>query len=321
MTAHVLASRRAPGAAIPRDFAILCAPLAIALIAGASVAQAQDDQRDRTRLPNTGITLGEVAIENGRLDIVGRTPLPRQAVTVDGQFAVPSDNDREFRFSLLYLPPTCVVSLGLGAASDQAVVADCGPQGAPGPAGPQGPVGPAGAIGATGPTGPQGVQGPPGLAGGPGPQGPAGPPGPAGAASGIRAAAPLFCPRGSGGGADAAQLQLQADPFTTFGTTIGVAPFGTSFVLQPGLYQVHFDASGVDVFDPLRAGSLHLELSSASSQKNIVSQWIAQTGTNSRSIVGDRFVRIVDPNTTASFVADDAMIFTFGCFITVIQLQ
>src|ERR1700676_1809824 len=59
--------------------------LVAAAAAWPAAARAQDDQR--TRLPNTGITLGEVAIEGGRLSIVGRTPAPRQSVTVDGQFA------------------------------------------------------------------------------------------------------------------------------------------------------------------------------------------------------------------------------------------
>jgi hypothetical protein len=161
--------------AVPRSFTV-CAALAT-FIAGASAAQAQEDRR--TLLPNTGIRLGEVAIDNGRLDIVGRTPLPRQAVTVNGQFVVTSDNDREFRFSLLYLPPSCVVRLGLGAASDQAVVADCGPQGAQGPVGPQGtagPQGPQGPIGLAGPQGPVGATGPQGPTGLTGPVGPAGPP-------------------------------------------------------------------------------------------------------------------------------------------------
>jgi hypothetical protein len=182
--------------AFPRSFRVF-AMLVMALIAGASVAQAQEDRR--TLLPNTGIILGEVSIENGRLSIFGRTPAPRQAITVDGQFAITSDGDREFRFSLLYLPPTCVVRLGLGAATDQAVVADCGPQGAQGPAGqqgsagPAGPVGPAGApgaggpiglTGATGPIGPAGAVGavgPKGDTGATGPQGPQGPAGPTGA--------------------------------------------------------------------------------------------------------------------------------------------
>src|ERR1700694_6326484 len=78
-----------------------------ALAGGLTVARAQDDQRaqdQRTRLPNTRITVETVAIEAGRLVVEGRTPSPRIAVTLDGQFTTTADGERNFRFSLLYLP-------------------------------------------------------------------------------------------------------------------------------------------------------------------------------------------------------------------------
>jgi hypothetical protein len=209
------------------------AALAITFITGALPAQAQE--QERTRLLNTGITLGEVAIENGRLDIVGRTPLPRQGVTVDTQFAVTSDNDREFRFSLLYLPPTCAVTLGLGAASDQAVVADCGPQGAQGPAGLQGPAGPAGPqgpIGLAGPQGPAGPAGRPGAIGLTGPQGPAGAPVPAG----VLRFTEYRCD------ASGLNTNLMFIPSVTGGGGVGGNTRTSSFLLQQGVYHIEFSA-------------------------------------------------------------------------------
>jgi hypothetical protein len=207
--------------------------LVAAAVAWPAAAYAQDDQR--ARLPNTGITLGEVAIEGGRLSIVGRTPAPRQSVTVDGQFAVTSDGDREFRFSLLYLPPTCTVRLGLGAATDQAIIADCGPQGAQGPAGAPGPAGPAGPIGPVGAAGPQGPQGPAGFAGPQGPAGPAGAPGPAGPTGAIGPVGGIgpIGPAGPAGPAGAIGPQGPAGPTGLTGAQGPIGPTGLTGAQGP----------------------------------------------------------------------------------------
>jgi hypothetical protein len=291
---------------------------AMAFIAGTSVAQAQDDQRDRTRLPNTGITLGEVAIENGRLDIVGRTPLPRQAVTVDGQFVVTSDNDREFRFSLLYLPPTCVVSLGLGATSDQAVVADCGPQGARGPAGPQGPAGPAGPVGAAGPAGPQGPQGPAGLAGGPGPQGPAGQRGPTGPAG----------PAGPPGGIAYAN-QVVRSYFGPPATTGPTALPEFADLLQPGLYLVSFNGSIVasEISGSSRP-ALQLYVNGTPILNGIsIPDWEAflaplPAGGFGGVLVGSYLVSVSSPNTTIALKYSSSFsLAALGGTFAVVQLQ
>jgi hypothetical protein len=290
--------------AVPRSFTV-CAALAT-FIAGASAAQAQEDRR--TLLPNTGIRLGEVAIDNGRLDIVGRTPLPRQAVTVNGQFVVTSDNDREFRFSLLYLPPSCVVRLGLGAASDQAVVADCGPQGAQGPVGPQGtagPQGPQGPIGLAGPQGPVGATGPQGPTGLTGPVGPAGPP----AAS---AGAMLVChPPAAPGG----RLSLVVD--ASFGTTISANSVDQSIVLQPGFYMVHLDAPVVQV----TGDAPSIELVVVDNGFGIDRSLFGQPGNGSTSFNADRLVKISASNAIVYFRTAQQMVFTSGCIVTVAQLK
>jgi hypothetical protein len=313
----------------------LCAALAMTLI-GTSVARAQED---RTRLPNTGITLGEVAIENGRLDIVGRTPLPRQAVTVDGQFVVTSDNDREFRFSLLYLPPTCVVSLGLGAASDPAVVSDCGPRGAPGPAGPQGPAGPVGPIGPAGPAGLVGPAGPIGLAGpqGPaGPQGAAGPAGPAGPiggmgaqgpqgpAGGILAGSSFFCPAQQVAGQSSSFLSFTStDPVlgtenVVFGT--GISTSGSLFnawVLQPGIYQVSLSVDSTFLGAGFDGSSLiYLVLNGTQ-----IHSWRFFQGLGGGA-AGDALVRVSSPNSLLQFLNGGfSGIAIDFCRLTILRLQ
>src|SRR5262249_7023659 len=130
-----------------------------------------------------------------------------------------------------------------------------GPAGAVGPAGPQGPAGPAGAVGpagALGPQGPAGAQGAPGPQGLPGPAGapgPAGPAGPAGAQG----------PAGPSGLLPFTQWSLTSSQNNPVGTALtfgqGVSVGGgvgvgggfgvSSFVMQPGIYQMQFNAPNV----------------------------------------------------------------------------
>jgi hypothetical protein len=223
-------------------FLAVCGIFAVALATGSSLAWAQDHQR--TRLPNTGITLSEVTIESGRLHISGRTSAPRETITVDGQFTVASDGDREFRFSLVYLPPTCVVRLGIGSATDQAIVANCGLQGAQGPVGPQGPAG------ATGPQGPAGLVGAVGPAGSQGPQGLPGPQGPAGAA-GVVAFSGYSC---NGGNVVPGSDLLLTFSGNSGGGGVGGNSNGTSLLLQHGTYQVLLTATASVSLEPPTPG-------------------------------------------------------------------
>jgi Collagen triple helix repeat (20 copies) len=109
-----------------------------------------------------------------------------------------------------------------------------------GPQGPMGPVGPAGPAGATGAQGPAGAQGPQGLPGPTGAQGPTGPQGPAGT-GGALAGADYQCVPSQAINAPANPLLFQpSQGHVTFGSTFttGTQPFN-SFMLQPGIYQIH----------------------------------------------------------------------------------
>jgi hypothetical protein len=111
-----------------------------------------------------------------------------------------------------------------------------------GPQGPQGPAGPVGPTGGTGAQGPAGPQGPAGATGAPGPIGATGPQGPA---VGVLAASDFTC-SGPIGGTSPLTFQLgdQFTPGVSFGSGIS-PPVVNNIVLQPGIYQVHLDGSGI----------------------------------------------------------------------------
>ncbi len=85
------------------------------------------------------ITVKSAKIAAGKLVITGTTTTPNTRVRLDGQssadFNVRSNGDRTFRFSLAYHPGDCIVTLekmtasGAPGASEDLVVADCGPSG------------------------------------------------------------------------------------------------------------------------------------------------------------------------------------------------
>ena len=133
-----------------------------------------------------------------------------------------------------------------------------GLQGVPGPAGPAGPAGP---IGATGATGAQGLAGPAGPPGPVGPTGATGPQGPIGQ-TGPQGPQGLQGLQGTPGTAGAGALpftvwklvlqpyaegsQLSFTSLISGGAGVGSSGTGvTSFLLQPGIYQVQFFAPEV----------------------------------------------------------------------------
>lgn len=222
------------------------------------------------------------------------------------------DDDRRVR--LIPGPPGPPGPMGpAGPAGPPGPVGPQGPiglTGAPGPQGPAGPAGPTGPAGSQGPQGPSGPQGPQGLAGLTGPAGPAGPPG-VGAAAVLGCFNPLSIPANG-------NVNLQSGiPFGLgFGTAISADAFGTTLVLQPGLYNVHFEASGVQVNNP--PAVIRLVLNGLPD----VARWVSQPGNASGIIIGDNFVRISAPNTTASFVTPQAMAFDpSGCLVSLTKLQ
>jgi Collagen triple helix repeat (20 copies) len=276
-----------------RHFAFICA---VAEFAGADGnAWAQNRQGGNVLLPNTGITIEAAAIEAGRLVVDGRTAEPRTSVTLDGQFVTTSGNNRDFRFSLLYLPATCIVELKAGNLSDQLVVADCGPkgnQGPPGPVGPQGAQGPIGPIGPTGPTGATGATGP---------RGPIGPPGPQGPAGGIGAVLQLDCVKSRLG----LPIPHLSGPigFTagiSSGSGIGFTSGGNSFLLQPGIYQIRFYA------DNLFGGPLIVSLD------GFGFAWLGSDSpsqTTGAVIAGDRLIQASSPNTALQLSTPGTLFF------------
>jgi hypothetical protein len=83
-----------------------------------------------TRPPTgSGITLTTAAIQAGQLVVTGTTATAHTEVTLDGQFNVTSKADKSFAFSLVYLPPDCIITLTTTVGSDDHVVGDCGPKG------------------------------------------------------------------------------------------------------------------------------------------------------------------------------------------------
>src|SRR4051812_43603298 len=77
------------------------------------------------------ITVLSAKIEAGRLKVTGSSPTGT-SVKLDTVFSAPINSARTFSFSLLYLPPDCIVDLtlvGAVAPLKRALVANCGPQG------------------------------------------------------------------------------------------------------------------------------------------------------------------------------------------------
>ncbi|MEJ8574085.1 hypothetical protein [Microbaculum marinum] len=166
------------------------------------------------------LTVSDARIAGGRLVVEGKTPEPRQTVTLDEKYTAKSNSERSYSFSLpAYHPADCIVAIDAGLSSATAVVANCGARGIK----PRGPWsnstsyqaddlvtykgssylakrsgkggapnqsarqweryvsrGAPGVAGPRGPAGPTGPAGPQGLAGPQGPQGLAGAPGPQG---------------------------------------------------------------------------------------------------------------------------------------------
>ena len=172
-----------------------------------------------------------------------------------------------------------------------------GPQGAAGPAGAQGP---AGALGPAGPQGPAGATGAQGQVGPPGPTGPAGPQGAAGL---IRGVTEFLC--GVSGTLN------PGDPLQFISTSHAAGSFIftgqatiTSFVLQPGLYQIHLSGSNLTAPTGAVRGSI-LPVLNPHNDDALPWTTIPNGGTNSSNGApltnidgGDRFLFVTAPNTT-----------------------
>jgi hypothetical protein len=86
-------------------------------------------------LVSTGFAHATLAVTNatiahGKLTVTGTTNQANQTVTLDGQFTVNSDAQKNFVFSLTnYHPSDCVVTVVVGAKHANGVVGNCGDAG------------------------------------------------------------------------------------------------------------------------------------------------------------------------------------------------
>jgi hypothetical protein len=168
-----------------------------------------------------------------------------------------------------------------------------GPQGPAGPAGAQGPAGPQGPAGTTGAQGPVGPTGPAGSAGPQGPQGPAGP---------VQGIAEFSC-------AASSNTMNIGDPYVFVGTSdFGGLPIATtagphggiiSFVLQPGLYQIHLSGFNLTSLQYL----FQYLIPVLNPSDDMPQWWVARSnGLNLSSNPlldiggGDRLLQVVHPN-------------------------
>ena len=182
-----------------------------------------------------------------------------------------------------------------------------------GPAGAVGPAGPAGAQGLAGPAGAVGPAGPAGADGAAGQQGPAGP-------TGAQGLAGLQGPAGQA--LAAAAFGCDQFVFTAFTRLItfsgGHNFFGSSIsgppvLLQPGIYQIHFETDIVN-------GNLAVSMSPGGTL------WNPIAGSNSTRLLGDSLVAISGNNTPlqllGSVSASGQFLVTLrNCILSIIQLQ
>ncbi|WP_237155563.1 carbohydrate-binding protein, partial [Oryzibacter oryziterrae] len=75
------------------------------------------------------VTITNATITGGALVVEG-TSTTGSSASLDGKFTAPiASSSRKFKFSQVYFPQTCIVTVTVGTSSDDAVVANCGPQG------------------------------------------------------------------------------------------------------------------------------------------------------------------------------------------------
>jgi hypothetical protein len=89
----------------------------VAVLVSASVAQA-------------ALAVTDATIANAKLVVKGTTASAHEKVTLDGQFTVKSDAQKNFSFALSnYHPSSCVVTVAVGANEATGVVGNCGDAG------------------------------------------------------------------------------------------------------------------------------------------------------------------------------------------------
>jgi hypothetical protein len=101
--------------------------------------------------PVSAITVKKAQVKNGALEVRGKEGAPGATITLDGiSTGAVASGSGSFKASAVVLPDDCIVTVGDGVATVDAVVKNCGPVGAQGPQGEQGPEGPQGDAGVDG---------------------------------------------------------------------------------------------------------------------------------------------------------------------------
>lgn len=107
---------------------VLCSASVIA-VAISCPAWGQAEPSATRLLTHSKITLTKAAVETGRLVVEGTTATANTPVKLNGLYSATSNAQKKFTFSVVWLPPACIVDLTTGSGTDQAVVAMCGPKG------------------------------------------------------------------------------------------------------------------------------------------------------------------------------------------------
>ena len=73
------------------------------------------------------ITVRQAEYRGGVLRIVGETSQPDQKVTLDRRYETRTNDNKQFRFRIRYLPRNCTATLRAGSQVRPAVIANCEP--------------------------------------------------------------------------------------------------------------------------------------------------------------------------------------------------
>lgn len=90
------------------------APLLILIAAGDGIIPILPD-----------IKIDDAVYAAGKLTVTGETSEADQQVQLDGRYSTKTNEDRQFRFDVGYLPKDCIITLSSGKRSREAVVRGC----------------------------------------------------------------------------------------------------------------------------------------------------------------------------------------------------
>ncbi|MEK4503561.1 hypothetical protein [Bacillus sp. FSL R12-0069] len=211
-----------------------------------------------------------------------------------------------------------------GPTGAQGIQGPTGPTGAQGIQGPTGPTGAQGVQGPTGPTGAQGIQGPTGPTGAQGVQGPTGPTG----AQGIQGPTgtsinPNYAVIGYSGSLN--MLQNSAIPFNTnaigpIGTNITHTLGSADIILQPGVYNVEYSCSLLDISAGTANGGVFLRLNETHVPLSDSFVYGLDAPQSSQALMGGSILNITQANSTLNLVTSAPILFQNVISIRIFQI-